>query len=160
MKLIFIILASFFTPSKGETDNGILFEITRNKDDFKIVYQLNLNEKGNVILKEPIKTYWLKNGKKEALSLIQEKYAYGLVVDKITDNFIDLHFAAYSQRIIRLKMNKKPTVMISEGDSWAMLRGIYVNFSNSSFLLPKIKSVKIELTNPKSCEDFIQTIKP
>jgi len=88
-------------PEPSGIEN-MLFYVQRTVNTNTIIYELNLDSDSNLVESQPIKAYWIKyedGNKKEGLSLIQRKYAYGIeakVVNKEKQLF-SFHFVSYKK---------------------------------------------------------------
>ncbi|HWY13093.1 MAG TPA: DUF4833 domain-containing protein, partial [Bacteroidia bacterium] len=91
---------------KPEVKN-MLFYVQRTMNINTIIYELNLDAKEELDIKEPIKMYWInyaKNGETEPLNYVQRNYAYGLDI-KIIDaekKEICFNFVSYKKQLIYL----------------------------------------------------------
>ena len=77
-----------------------LFTIYRNTNANIVKYDVVPNAN------QPIDVYWLmlaENGRREELTWMERKMAYGFTVSKITHQGFTLQLAAYKQRLIRIE---------------------------------------------------------
>jgi hypothetical protein len=85
---------NFPTPANIK---NMLFYIQRTNNTNTIVYQLNMDEQGEVDEDDPVHIFWIRyaeNGQQEELSYMQRKFAYGLHTKKLSDGRFELRFVA------------------------------------------------------------------
>jgi hypothetical protein len=90
----------------GKTNDNSLFKIGRSKDANEIYYEVKTTPGGLLDIKEPIKIYWIKytdNNAIEPLTLVQQKFAYGLKFLKVNSESAEFQFVSYSKRTLSLR---------------------------------------------------------
>ncbi len=154
-------------PEPSGIEN-MLFYVQRTVNTNTIIYELNLDSDSNLVESQPIKAYWIKyedGNKKEGLSLIQRKYAYGIeakVVNKEKQLF-SFHFVSYKKRefyLLRSGKQKKFKVYAYTDNKLAELEKIHVQIEGGTFMLPNIKYVLVKSKNIETGELIIEKIKP
>lgn len=156
-------LLGFLNPERLDTHSKVLFEVGRSKDQNKIYYEVNLDGSGDLNIQNPFKIYWKKDKRVEPLSYIQQKYAYGLSIDQIGKEDIQFHFVSYPNRQLRLvKMDKLKDykVFIYHQNDWVVLNKVFIQIDGGSFWFPRVTSVDLSLTEPKSCKLLKENIIP
>jgi Domain of unknown function (DUF4833) len=113
-------------PSK----EGLLFYIQRNANINTVVYEINTNECGQILLDEPMKVYWIKYNKyqeESELNYIQNKLAYGYKPKVINQDLIEFEFVCYPKifYIHKLAPNNIRVVTHING-VYSYLNNIYV----------------------------------
>lgn len=155
-----ISLVSFKEPDADSQ----LFSIGRSKDANEIIYSLDLEKDNKINLRDPIKVYWLKkthNNKKEPLTWIQQKFAYGIVYLQKNESYAKFHFAGYSRRVFELKKNsngKFNVFTISEGKE-VIVNRIYITITGGTFWFPEIPKVELYAKLVNNGQMIIETIK-
>jgi len=152
--LLFIIVAvpSFSWYFLADSDeNTTLFDVTRNLDDDKLNYDLNLDSEGNLVSKKPIHPYWIRNsdgGVVKELNGIQRKFAYGLKYLKQTNGTYVFQFVSYKKRNFFLRKDKKGTykVYTNVGKEFVIVRNLHLQVTkngDSPFDMPKLSYIDI-----------------
>lgn len=174
---IFILLTSFKSDNKYPpretfpTPTGIenmLFYIQRAKDHNTIIYQLNTDESGALIENDPIKPYWIKytdEKKEKPLTVIQQKFAYGIKVKLIDEEkkIYQFNFVSYKKKSFYLRKSEhdnKFHVYGKVNNHLAKLDNIFINIQGGSFWFPKIEYVAINANDVKSHEKLVEKITP
>src|SRR4051812_37026376 len=125
LTLVALPLLTLFTSAVTETDDlkpclckdqenfpvppqslKTLFYIQRTPNKNTILYDLNIDEKGQLDSEEPVYPYWIRyseEGQKEDLSYIQRNYAYGLKSKRISKDEFELRFVSYKRLPFKLK---------------------------------------------------------
>ena len=152
---------SSFVEKKEEK----LFKIQRSKDKNQIFYDLKLNKNGLLDKDEPINIYWIRTdepNKKDPLSWIQQRYAYGLRYLEKTEHQAKFQFVSYSKKELLLKKNKegKFKVFTEYNGKWVELNRIFIQIDGGTFWFPKISRVELHSTDPLSKKEIIEIIHP
>ncbi len=154
-------------PVPPKTEN-FLFYLQRTININTIVYELNLDEKNEISLEEPIKIKWIQYAKDstiEPLNYIQRKFAYGLVsklIDPVNKSF-EFHFVSYNGKplyLIKSAIDNKYHVYISINNKLSVLDRIFVQIDGGTFWVPEISYVEVSGTAPVTAEKMIEKIKP
>jgi len=81
-------------------EENLLFYIQRNLNINTVVYTLNLDNKGDIVEKEPIKVYWvnyLNGNERKRLNKIQNNLAFGYKSWKINNNTYKFQIVSYEK---------------------------------------------------------------
>ncbi len=150
-----------------ETDkqNASLFKITRNKDANEIFYNVKKLANGKLNGQEPIDVFWIKHVdsvRKEPLTYIQKKYAYGLSFISITDYEAKFKFVSYDKRSFTLKKNKAGTyrVFTVSQNREVEVSKIFLHIHGGSFWFPKITAVELHGTDAATGASIKEIIQP
>jgi len=148
-------LISFFSCSfsygenpPGITGNYNLFKIDRSRDPDVIIYDVNLDDRGNLNRSNPISIYWKKyskEGEHESLTGIQRKFGYGLTFRTISENKVTFQFVSYHGLTFELRKsndNNYKVYTIVEGKS-VEVKSLYIHFTDNSFWFPKIDRIEL-----------------
>jgi len=179
LSILLFIIATSFTNDKGkypplssfpqpEGIDNLLFYIQRAKDINTIVYQLNTDKKGNLIEDHPINAYWIRYAENKQivpLTIIQEKFAYGLKVKSIDERnkIYQFNFVSYKNRFFYLKQSLadgKFHVYGRVNNQLAEINKLFINIQGGSFWFPKIDYVAINGRSIKSNNPLVELVIP
>ena len=123
-----------------------LFRIERNKNKNIVQYDACLLQNNNISESNPVHAYWvLTNGKKEELSLVESKQAYGIESkEKLGENKFRIVLAALKNRsliIQKIKGDYKAVTQIS--GELSILERVYVQSQEQTLGLPKVQHVDL-----------------
>ena len=149
--ILFSLVSSAFIYPGGpirNTGNYNLFKIDRSRDLDVIMYDVNLNNKGELDKSRPINIYWIKNTEKghiESLTGIQKKFGYGLKFISITDNMADFQFVSYFDRVFKLRKtdNNQFRVYAISNNKKVEVQRLFVQFEDNSFWFPSISKIEL-----------------
>ena len=176
--LLFVFITSFnsdnskYPPRSAfphpEGINNLLFYIQRAKDINTIIYELNIDESGNLVEDNPIKPYWIRYAEDKQvmpLTMIQQKFAYGLKMKTIDEKnkIYQFCFVSYHKKYFYLRQNKKDKKFHVYGkinNKLAELDNIFINIQGGSFWFPKIEYVAINAKDIKSKEKIVEKVIP
>ncbi len=139
-----------------------LFRIERNKNKNIVQYDACLL-KNNISDENPVHAYWvLADGKKEELSAIENKQAYGIESkEKLGENKFRIVVVALKDRDImveKIKGNYKALVRIN-GES-SILERVYVESEEQALGLPKVHYVEVFGRNLRTNKPVKERIMP
>ncbi|AFK05498.1 CDP-alcohol phosphatidyltransferase (plasmid) [Emticicia oligotrophica DSM 17448] len=140
------------------------FIIERSKDSNQIFYVVN-EQQQMLDITEPINFYWIKhteNGKKEALTWIQEKYSYGLKYLKKTPNEAIFQFVSYNKQNFYLRKDTDGTFKVFTvfNKKNMIVNRIYIHIKGGTFWMPKIPQIDIEGIELKTSQKITEVFKP
>lgn len=173
ISLLFIFLSVLNTnsenprsiPSGTIKNNQPLFYIERSKNKNRVYYDANINLDGTINSKKPIDVYWINleenYGKRGELSFIQEKFAYGYISEKITENNYKIKLKAFDKRIINLLIDNKGKAkaqIIINGQT-AILNRMYIK-ANDKGLNTSVEYIEIFGTDTKNNKEIKEKIIP
>ncbi len=144
---ILSILFSFASEAADLCNKKVpLFKIERSKNKNIVQYNVCLQKNSNISDSNPVHAYWvLADGKKEELSLVESKQAYGIESkEKLGQNKFRIVLAALKDREIvveKIKGNYKAVVKI-DGES-SILERVYVKSEDQAIGLPKVDYVDL-----------------
>jgi len=87
---------------------NLLFYIQRNPDFNTVCYAVNLNENGVLNVLDPTMMFWIRyadNGRRQELSYLLKKFAYGIAVSPQGNGECIIKIAAYLQQSL---LKEKP----------------------------------------------------
>ena len=140
-----------------------LFRIERNKNKNIVQYDACLLQNNNVSESDPIHAYWvLANGKKEELSLVESKEAYGIQSkEKLGENKFRVVLAALKDRSLivqKMKAGYKAVTQIS--GELSILERVYVQSEERTVGLPKVQYVDLFGRSVKTNKPVKERITP
>ena len=154
-------------PEPEGIDN-LLFYVQRTINSNTIVYTLNQDVNGKINEQEPISAFWVKfaqGGKKEQLTYVQKKYAYGLrskLLDKDKGVFM-VEFVSYDKKqlyLIKSSHDNRYHVYSFVKNRLSIIRSIFVQIEGGSFWLPNVKYVELTAIDPNNSSVLTEMIKP
>ncbi len=168
MTLVFTLTSLRPLDTKNALDRSLsqpLFEINRSKDANEILYEVNLDNRGNLDTENPVRIYWIKHtrgGKTEPLSFTQRKLAYGLQFESISEKHAAFHFVSYKKRTlwINRKEGGKYCVNTISNNKRVIVKKIYIQIDGGSFLVPEISRVELHGEDPETGDDTLEIINP
>jgi hypothetical protein len=132
--VLLIAIVSFFpeAPFADSNKRDHLFRIERSINKNVVQFDVRLMENSNLPDSSPVIVYWvLENGQQEELTLIQQKYAYGI----------------YSQE--KLEKNKFRIFLVALKTGRLSLKKSKIRIGHSSLSTAKEVSLKKHTSNPK-----------
>lgn len=152
-------------PSGTRKNNQPLFYIERSKNKNRVYYDANINFDGTINSKKPIDVYWINleenYGKRGELSFIQEKFAYGYIAEKVTENNYKIKLKAFDKRIINLFIDNKGKAkahIIINGQN-AILNRLYIK-ANDKGLNTSVEYIEIFGTDTNNKKEIYEKIIP
>jgi len=132
---------------------NLLFYIQRDPNANTICYQLNLDKKGNIDVKNPVHAFWIRypeGGIVKELSFVQNKFAYGLKVTKIGEDEFELKSVALIDSPMYLKKDNKNKyqVFILVNQKQHVLKRVFVRINGGSKLSPNVLYVELKVMDP------------
>ena len=179
--ILFVGILFFFTGfqnAKGDKDKKdfpkpegikhLLFYVQRTVNINTLIYELNMTDKDELNVKDPIKTYWINyvnGGGKEPLNYIQRKYAYGIdvkLIDPEKKSYV-FNFVSYKKK--QLFLIKSPTdgkyyAFINLNNKLLTLSKVWIQIEGGAFWTPKIKYIEVTGRDPAKNEEVIERIIP
>lgn len=156
------------SPLKFPTPKGIknqLFYLQRDPNTNTIIYELNVDAKGEVNRAEPILVYWLRyddNGEKKDLSYIQRKFAYGIQTKELGKDQYEIRFVSHKKIPMYLMVSKddrKFHVYVTVNNKKIELNKIFVRIEGGSFWLPNVKYVELTGIDTATDTPVVERIK-
>jgi hypothetical protein len=100
-----IVLAAVFCSSRIDAANTELFRVERNTNGNYVRYDARTRADGTLDPKAPVTAYWIlpaEKGRREGLSWLEEKLAYGFSVTRAPDGFT-VTLIAFDQRRVAIR---------------------------------------------------------
>ena len=144
---------------------NMLFYVQRDPNSNTVIYELNLNSNGKLNEKEPVKIYWVRyaeKGIRQDLNYFQRKLAYGLNVNKISQDNYELKFVCYSKLIFNLSKDAAGNFQVytTINNNKAILNRVFARINGGTFWVPNVVYVDLFGTEVISGKKFTSRIKP
>lgn len=155
------------SPLKFPTPKGIanqLFYLQRDPNLNTLIYELNIQD-GVVDREEPVIGYWIRygeGGKKQDMSYVQKKFAYGVQSKEIGKDHFELRFVSHKKLALylqRSETDKKFHVTVTVNNKKLVLDRIFVRIEGGSFWLPNVRYVELRGFNQESNAVITERIK-
>ena len=143
-----------------------LFYVQRDPNNNTIIYDLNVDNNGQLDEDAPIHPYWIKyneRGQKEELNLIQRKFAYGLVTKPLGNNKFDVRFVSYKKyplTLMRSASDNKYHVYATIAKKQVVLNRIFLKIEGGSFWIPNVVYAEIKGVDPETGKEVVERFKP
>lgn len=165
LMLLIVLSLDSGAADSGNENNNSLFKIGRSKDANEIFYEVKTTPAGTLDLKEPIRIYWIKhteNNVVKPLTLVQQKFAYGLKFMDATPEKADFQFVSYSKRTLQLRKNKNGNFAVfTEVDGAEVeLKRVFIQIDGGTFWFPKITQVEVHAKKTEVNELVVEVIRP
>jgi hypothetical protein len=167
---ISITLAMFLSPphflQAEDPDNfENLFHIVRSRDADEIHFQANLDKEGNLITGNPVNIFWVRQtqqNQKEPLTLVQNKYAYGLHFLEVDQQYAVFRFVSFSDKTFVLQRDNEGLFRVFTicGNREMIVDSLYIYFANDSFWFPQIQRVELHANEVYTKSLIVEYIEP
>lgn len=161
---IAIIVLSSFADKITSYKHDHLFKIERSKDANEIFYDVNLDAKNNLLLNNPISIYWVNRteNRKDPLTWIQKKYAYGIEYLSMNENQAKFQFVSYNKRQFEIKKNNNGnfSVYTQSNKRIVIVNRIFIQIDGGTFWFPKISRVELYAQDINTNNKIIEIINP
>lgn len=170
--VILLLLKSSCSAQKtAATDNlptpkgaDLLFFLQRNPDANTVIYQLNYKADGTLNDKAPVKGSWIRyeeNLQFKPLTLIEQRFAYGIKSRQIGDEEFELRLVSYKKLPLYLRRSENDQqfriYIRDEGDE-LLLKRVFVRISGGSFWFSKVEYIDLITINCSSGTEFLKRI--
>jgi hypothetical protein len=161
--LLSLLISIGFKTSNEDYSHLYLFKIQRSKDANEIYYEANIKSNNKIQTDEPINIYWIKHenkGKKETLSHLQKKYAYGLNYSEISDTEAVFKFVSYKDREFTLKRNRWGAfkVFTNSKGSEIIVSRLYLQIEGGTLWFPQITRIDIYGFHSKTNKPVVEIV--
>jgi hypothetical protein len=134
--------SSFAAPPDGDSH---LFYIERSKNRNLVQYDFKFEDNG-LPNSKPVTAYWvLENGRKENLTQLERKFAYGIdSQQRLSKDRFRVHLISFKDREIFIeKIDGLFRAIVSISGKESVLEKIYVNTKERLARLPKVLYVEL-----------------
>jgi phosphatidylglycerophosphate synthase len=141
-----------------------LFYMQRDPNTNTIICELNLAN-GTIVKDQPVKVYWIRydeGGKKQELSYIQKKFAYGIQSKAMGNDEFELRFVSYKKFPLYLRKSSKDNkyhVYATVNNKKMQLDRIFVRIDGGSFWIPNVKYVELKGSSTENSATLSERIK-
>lgn len=152
MLIVLLLFTQLLDPvcdcTKLPEEEKLLFSISRNLNNDRIIYVINTDQHGKIIEEEPVTVCWIyaKNVENiENVPYIKKKFGYGVeILDQSMDQF-SFKFVSYDDLTFEVKQNKtgKYKVFVAMGSMKMEIKDIFVNIDGGTFWKPNVTQVMI-----------------
>ncbi len=156
------------SPLTFPTPNNIpnkLFYMQRDPNINTIICELNLASNGTIVKEQPVKVYWIRyddDGRKQELSYIQKKFAYGIQSKAIGNDEYELRFVSYKKFPLYLRKSNRDNkyhVYATVNNKKMQLDRIFVRIDGGSFWIPNVKYVEMKGASTENAAQLLERIK-
>ncbi|MBE0663360.1 MAG: DUF4833 domain-containing protein [Bacteroidales bacterium] len=150
-------------PAKEPDNSSALFQIGRSRDANEIHYVASLDCEGNLVAENPVDIYWIRHtegGRREPLTWVQNKYAYGIKYLEISSQKAVFQFVSYPSRTFSIQKSDQGRYNVYtsfENRKFALTR-IFVQIENGSFWFPQITRVELSGIDEQTRQYIVESI--
>lgn len=144
----------------------MLFYVQRTPNINTVVYELNLDEKGQLNKSNPVHVFWIRyaeEGQREELSFIQRFYAYGLKTKDLGNNKYELRFVSYKKipfYLYRSAIDNQFRAHATLAKKEVLLKKIFLQIEGGTFWFPNVVYIEFTGIDPVTGQEIIERIKP
>lgn len=153
---------SFPVPSGNPNQ---LFYLQRTPNSNTVVYELNVDNNGQLNREDPIHVFWIRypeGGVRKELSYIQRHFAYGLKAELMEDGRYNLIFAAYKKKnlyLMQSPQDKKYHVYTTFGGRQVVLKKVFIQIDpGGTFWAPNVRYIEMKGKEPASGYELSERI--
>lgn len=159
-RIITIIAVLIYSVCTFAANEGRMFIIERSKNTNIVCY--DISTKDNALdTSKPLEVYWIKNedgGKREGLSFIERKMAYGYKVVAKGTNEATIKLSAYDKQTVKIcKRNNKWVALATIKGKECRLTKLYVKAKPTNSL--SVEYVELRGISTATGEEVVDRIK-
>ncbi|RYF85063.1 MAG: DUF4833 domain-containing protein [Chitinophagaceae bacterium] len=144
---------------------NLLFYLQRSNDSNTVIYELNKEFEKQLSNADPVSVYWIryeKGGRKENISFIESRFAYGLTARKSNDTNYELRLVSYPAQALYLVKSRdgQYNVFTKINGKLSVLNRIFINVEGGSFWSPNVTYIQLNGVEVGSGKKTEQKIKP
>ncbi|MBS2023851.1 MAG: DUF4833 domain-containing protein [Deltaproteobacteria bacterium] len=143
-------------------DQRRLFSIRSNYNKNEVVYEALLDG-GRLDRGRPVRVHWIlheDHDRLEGLSVLEERLAFGIEVDSVTDEVAHLHFKVAKQRLITVRWDgdQLRAYMLLNGEECALtsIYGVVTKYQ----LIPSVKYVELLGISSRTGKPVTERVQP
>lgn len=144
-----------------------LFYLQRTANTNTIVYEANLNSKGQVDESDPVHVFWIRyteGSVKKELNYIQRMFAYGIKTQLQPNGSYKMHVVSYKKQQLNLMRSPKDGkyhVYTIINHKEAVLRRIFIKVGEGgSFWAPNVLYMELRGRDEVTGEELMERLKP
>ncbi len=140
-------LVCTIAPAASARSTSRLFVIARSKNANIVSYDVRLKSDGTLDHAEPLVAYWIlaaEDNRRESLSWLERRLAYGYEISDVSDNGFRLRLAAFERRPLRVERDADGEfrARMQIGNRPAFLRRVFVD-TDERGVLPSVNYVEL-----------------
>jgi hypothetical protein len=155
-----VAVALSLLAARVDAANAELFRIERNTNENYVRYDVRLRSDGSLDPKAPVTAYWIlpsENGRREGLTWLEEKLAYGFSLKRSTDG-LSLSLVAFEARSVAIRrVAASWRAEITIGGKRALLKRIWVQ-TTGTVLGPRVDWIELTGIDVRSNETVSERI--
>lgn len=146
--------------------NNQLFYLQRTANTNTVVYEANLNSKGQLDESNPVHVYWIRypeGGAKKELSYIQRVFAYGIKTKMQSPDVYNTHVVSYKKAQLIVKKSPKDNkyhAYTTINHREALLSRIFVKIDGGAFWSPNVIYIELKGRDENTGEELMERFKP
>ena len=146
--------------------NNQLFYLQRTANTNTVVYEANLNSKGQIDEDNPVRVYWIRypeGGMKKDLSYIQRVFAYGIKTQRQSTDVFNTHVVSYKKAQLTVKKSTKDNkyhAYATINHKEAMLTRIFLKIEGGAFWSPNVIYIELKGRDEATGEEVMERFKP
>jgi sterol desaturase/sphingolipid hydroxylase (fatty acid hydroxylase superfamily) len=143
---------------------NLLFFLQRTPDANTVVYQLNVDEKGRLDLKMPVKASWIRyeeNGRMKALTAIERKFAYGIKCTALGNDSFEVRLVSYQKLplyLLKSVHDQHYRIYVRDEGKSLLLKRVFVKVEGGSFWFPKVHYIDLFTVHSENGAEVLKRI--
>lgn len=143
---------------------NLLFFLQRNPDANTVIYELNVDQDGKLDKVNPVKSSWIRyaeDGHSKELTLIEQKFAYGIKCKALDHEAYELRIAAYKGLPLYLKKSEtdqRYRIYIRDDGKDLLLKRVFVRVNGGTFWVPKVEYIDLITTSSATGMELLKRI--
>lgn len=144
-----------------------LFYLQRSPNINALSYDINIDAgTGKANEEAPIHVYWLRyaegKGEPSELTFVQRKFAYGVTVDKLSDDKYDIRIMSYKKFPLTLMRGAdgKYHIFATVAKKQLILQSIFIQIDGGSVFAPNVTYIEIKGVDPVTGKEVTERFKP
>ncbi|MEO6497719.1 MAG: DUF4833 domain-containing protein [Mucilaginibacter sp.] len=142
-----------------------LFYLQRDPNTNTVIYELNEDAKGMLDVEYPVHPYWIRyteNNKKEELSFIQRKFAYGVNAKPLGNDKFDIRFVSYKKIpfLLMKGTDGKYHIFVTISKKQVLLHRIFIRIKGGTFWVPNVVYMELRGTETATGREIFERFKP
>ena len=144
----------------------MLFYVQRTPNINTIIYELNVDEKGQLNKSNPVHVFWIRyaeEGQQQELSFIQRLYAYGLKTKDLGNNKYELRFVSYKKMpfyLYRSAHDNQFRTYATIAKKEVLLKRIFLQIEGGTFWFPNVVYIEFTGIDPDTGKEIVERFKP
>jgi hypothetical protein len=143
-----------------------LFYLQRTANTNTVIYEANINSKGQLDEKNPVRVYWIRypeGGMKKDLSYIQRVFAYGIKTEMQSPDVFNTHVVSYKKAQLIVKRSLKDGkyhAYATINHKEALLHRIFLKIDGGAFWSPNVIYIELKGRDETTGEEVMERFKP